>query len=45
MDFSLSKEQTMIRDMVREFAQAEIAPKAAAIDREARFPQETFVQM
>jgi alkylation response protein AidB-like acyl-CoA dehydrogenase len=45
VDFALSKEQTMIRDMVREFAQAEIAPKAAEIDREARFPQETFVKM
>jgi alkylation response protein AidB-like acyl-CoA dehydrogenase len=45
MNFELTKEQKMIRDMVREFAQAEIAPKAAELDRTERFPIETFEKM
>lgn len=35
----------MIMKMVRDFAQGEIAPKAAEIDRTARFPLETFKQL
>ncbi|MGR6783069.1 acyl-CoA dehydrogenase family protein, partial [Aeromonas veronii] len=31
-----------IREMVRDFATREIAPKAAEVDRTARFPEETF---
>ncbi|MFZ5592398.1 MAG: acyl-CoA dehydrogenase family protein, partial [Bacillota bacterium] len=38
MDFDLSKEQQLIRDVVRDFAQQEIAPKAAEIDRTGQFP-------
>jgi alkylation response protein AidB-like acyl-CoA dehydrogenase len=38
----LSEPQQMIRDMVREFAQAEVAPHAAEIDEEHRFPVETW---
>lgn len=38
----LEDEHHAIREMVRDFAQKEIAPKAAAVDREARFPAETF---
>lgn len=45
MDFELSKEQKMIRDMVRDFAAAEIAPKAAELDKTERFPIETFKKM
>lgn len=45
MDFELSQEQRMIRDTVREFAQAEIAPKASEIDKTERFPIETFEKM
>lgn len=45
MDFTLSQEQKMIRDTVREFAEAEIAPHAAALDREERFPLDTFQKM
>lgn len=45
MDFELSKEQKMIRDMVREFAQAEIAPIAAELDKTERFPIEVFQKM
>ncbi len=45
MDFSLTEEQQLIRTMVREFARAEIAPIAAAVDREHRFPRETVKRM
>lgn len=45
MDFSLSKEQEMIRSMVREFAVNVIAPQAIAIDKEAKFPEDIFKQM
>jgi alkylation response protein AidB-like acyl-CoA dehydrogenase len=45
VNFELTKEQKMIRDMVRDFAQAEIAPKASELDRTARFPIETFARM
>lgn len=45
MDFELSKEQTRIRDAVREFAEAEIAPFAAELDKTETFPEETFRKM
>ena len=32
MDFSLTKEQQMIKEMVRDFAEKEIAPYAAKWD-------------
>jgi len=35
----------MIRDMVRDFAENEIAPIAAQIDEEERFPKEIFKKM
>jgi acyl-CoA dehydrogenase len=38
MDFHLSTEQRMIRDLARNFAQREIRPVAAQYDREERFP-------
>jgi len=38
MDFSLTEEQAMIRDMVREFAEKEIKPKAAYYDESKEFP-------
>jgi alkylation response protein AidB-like acyl-CoA dehydrogenase len=40
--FDLSEEQRMIRDAVREFAEGEVAPIAAEIDEEHRFPEETW---
>jgi alkylation response protein AidB-like acyl-CoA dehydrogenase len=43
--FFLTSEHNMMRRMVREFAEAEIAPRAAEVDREARFPHETFQKM
>ncbi len=45
MDFTLSEEQELIQRMAREFADAEIAPIAAEIDEQARFPKETVRKM
>ena len=41
MKLELTDEQQMIQAMAREFAQSEIRPIAAEIDREARYPHET----
>jgi alkylation response protein AidB-like acyl-CoA dehydrogenase len=38
----LNREHEDVREMVRDFAAKEIAPKAAEVDREHRFPAETF---
>jgi len=45
MDLQLSDEHRMIRDMAREFAQAEIAPIAAEHDESGTFPKETIAKM
>jgi len=45
VDFELTDEQRMIRDMVREVAQTEFAPRAAEIDEQARFPTENFERL
>lgn len=45
MNFELTQEQSMIQRMVRDFADGEIAPKAAEVDRTGRFPIETFRKM
>jgi len=42
MDFSLSKEQIMIQEMVSDFAQKEIRPLAIELDREAKFSEQIF---
>ena len=39
MDFSFTEEQKLLRQTVREFADAEIAPQVEAHEREARFPR------
>jgi alkylation response protein AidB-like acyl-CoA dehydrogenase len=41
----LTEEQTLFRDMVRDFAREQVAPIAARIDEEARFPAETLEKM
>ncbi len=41
----LTDEHQAIREMIRDFATKEIAPKAQEVDREARFPVETFKQL
>lgn len=45
MDFQLTNEQKMTRDMVREFAEQEIAPYAREWDEKAIFPEKTFKKM
>ena len=45
MDFELTDEQQLIREAVREFAQAEVAPIAGALDRDHRFPHELLPKM
>jgi alkylation response protein AidB-like acyl-CoA dehydrogenase len=45
MDLKLSEEHRLIQDMARDFAQKEIAPIAAELDVEARFPVETVKKM
>ena len=41
----LTEEQRAIRDMARQFAREQLAPHAAAWDREARFPREALQAM
>jgi short/branched chain acyl-CoA dehydrogenase len=45
MDFELTGEQKLLRDTVREFARAEVAPVAAELDREKRFPYEIVARL
>lgn len=45
MNFDLTKEQTMIKDMVKEFAENVIKPRAIEIDKEAKFPEDIFKEM
>ncbi|MFS1511394.1 acyl-CoA dehydrogenase [Chengkuizengella sp. SCS-71B] len=45
MDFDLTKEQLMIKEMVRKFAENEIAPKAEHVDKTGEFPIDTFKKM
>ena len=42
MDFSLTEEQRMFRDMFRDFAQGEIAPHAEHLDKAEEPPTENF---
>lgn len=45
MDFSLSAEQKQIRDMVAEFVDEEIKPRASEIDESDEFPQDLVREM
>ena len=45
MDFTLSKEQELVRQMVREFAENEVKPIAAEIDETEEFPMENVKKM
>ena len=42
MHFDLSEEHKLIQSTVREFAEAEVKPKAAEIDKTGEFPHDTF---
>lgn len=45
MDLTFTEEQMMIRKMVRDFAENEIAPQAAHIDQTDEFPMEIIQKM
>ena len=45
MNFELTREQQMIRELARDFAKQEIAPHAEHVDRTGEFPVETFKKM
>jgi butyryl-CoA dehydrogenase len=45
MDFQFAEEHRMIRRMVREFAEKEIAPRAEEIDATDQFPDDLFRRM
>src|SRR6185503_9819586 len=45
VNFDLSPEHELVRDTVREFARERVAPVAAELDREARFPYELVTEL
>ena len=45
MNFSLTKEQEMVRKLLKEFSENEVKPLAAEIDAAERFPRETVEKM
>jgi len=45
MDFDLSEEQLLVQGMVKEFVASDVAPIAAEIDRNHRFPAELLPKM
>jgi len=45
MNFNLTKEQEMVRTLMRKFAETEVKPLAAEIDENERFPRETVEKM
>jgi len=45
VDFDLSPEQELVRDTVRQFARDRVAPVAAELDREKRFPYELVAEL
>jgi alkylation response protein AidB-like acyl-CoA dehydrogenase len=45
MHFELNEEQRMVRNMVHDFAQAEIAPRAAQVDKTEEYPADNIRKM
>ncbi len=45
MEFRLNEDQEMLREMIQQFAEKEIAPIAAQLDEEERFPVELIPQL
>lgn len=45
MEFNISREQELFLKMIREFTAKEVAPLAAEIDENERFPEETVEKM
>ncbi len=45
MDFALGETADMLRETVRHFAGAQVAPRAEAIDRENKFPRDLWPEL
>ena len=45
MEFSYSREQQMVKKMLKGFAENEIAPISAEIDEKAEYPYETIAKL
>ena len=45
MDFQLTEEHRAIQDMVCDFTEKEIAPRAADIDKNDEYPADVFEKM
>jgi alkylation response protein AidB-like acyl-CoA dehydrogenase len=45
VDYELTEEQQLLRRTVRDFAESRVAPLAAELDRESRFPYELVAEM
>ncbi|NOZ49184.1 MAG: acyl-CoA dehydrogenase [Chloroflexi bacterium] len=45
MNFQLNEEQRLLQEMVRDFVEKEVKPRAAEVDREHKFPRETIAKM
>ena len=45
MNFDLTEEQELVRDTVREFARDRVAPVAAELDHEQRFPYDLVAEL
>ena len=45
MNFELTEEQKLLQSTVRDFAETRVAPVAAELDRDARFPYELVAEM
>jgi alkylation response protein AidB-like acyl-CoA dehydrogenase len=43
--WGLTEAQRMIRDLVRDYAEGDVAKRAPEIDKHCRFPEETFAEM
>ncbi|HHB91052.1 MAG TPA: acyl-CoA dehydrogenase [Anaerolineae bacterium] len=45
MDFTLDNEHRMLQEMIRDFVEKEVKPRAAEVDREHKFPKEAIEKM
>lgn len=45
LNFDLGEDLDMLRDAVRTFAAAEIAPRAAEVDRSDQFPMDLWLSL
>lgn len=45
MDFQLTEQQTLIRDMARSFAESELAPRAAKMDKQSHIDADIFEKL